>query len=66
MHLIDTNLNFTLNPSPYKGYGVHTNIVAAISLLINLALRFYPASEFIPSLISEVHALWTKLIIQST
>ena len=31
-------------PSP-QAYGVHTNLVAAISLLINLALRFYPASE---------------------
>jgi hypothetical protein len=27
------------------GYGVHTSLAPAISLLINLALRFYPASE---------------------
>ncbi|MEA5603065.1 hypothetical protein [Nostoc sp. UHCC 0252] len=28
-----------------KGYGVHTSFAATISLLINLTLRFYPASE---------------------
>ncbi len=27
------------------GYGVHTSLTAAISLLINLALLFYSASE---------------------
>jgi len=34
-----------VSPPEERSYGVHTSLVAVISLLINLALRFYPASE---------------------